>query len=50
MRLAPVNAGATLALVRLAGVKAAGVLELAIFTEAEACADRGPTRFAEAGA
>lgn len=35
---------------RLAEAKADGVLELAIFTGAEACADRGPTRFAGAGA
>lgn len=34
---------------RLAGAKAGGFLELAIFT-AVACADLGPTRFAGAGA
>ena len=50
MRFAPDKAGATLALVRLAGAKAGGVLELAIFTEAVACADLGPTKFAGAGA
>lgn len=50
MRFAPDNAGAILALVRLAGAKAAGVLELAIFTGAVACADRGPTRLAGAAA
>jgi hypothetical protein len=46
VRFAPDNAGAILALARLAGANAAGVLELAIFTEAVPCADRGPTRFA----
>lgn len=35
---------------RLAGAKAGGVLELAIFTGAVACADLGPTRFAGAAA
>lgn len=50
MRFAPDNAGAILALLRPPGAKAAGVLELAIFTGAALCADRGPTRFAGAGA
>lgn len=50
MRFAPDSAGAILAVERLAGAKAVGVLELAILTGAVACADRGPTRFAEAGA
>lgn len=35
---------------RLAGAKAGGVLELAIFTGAVACVDLGPTRFAGAAA
>lgn len=50
MRFAPDKAGAILALVRLAGAKTGGVLELAIFTAAVACADLGPTRLAGVGA